>query len=100
MVTLGYPTTVPVTMEDMLHHSKAVRRGAQHTFIVGDMPFMSFNINTSDAIANAGRFLKEADCDAVKLEGGATVCATVHAIVDAGIPVMGHIGLTPRQFRS
>jgi 3-methyl-2-oxobutanoate hydroxymethyltransferase len=96
MVALGYDSTVPVTMEEMLHHTKAVRRGAQHTFIVGDMPFMSYNVSIADAIVNAGRFMKEAHVDAIKLEGGETVAATVAAIVRAGIPVMGHIGLTPQ----
>jgi 3-methyl-2-oxobutanoate hydroxymethyltransferase len=96
MVALGYDSTVPVTMEEMLHHTKAVRRGAKHTFIVGDMPFMSYNISVADAIVNAGRFMKEAHVDAIKLEGGETVAETVAAIVRAGIPVMGHIGLTPQ----
>jgi 3-methyl-2-oxobutanoate hydroxymethyltransferase len=96
MVALGYDSTVPVTMEEMLHHVKAVRRGAPKTFIVGDMPFMSYNISVSDAIHNAGRFMKEAHVDAIKLEGGEIVAATVAAIVRAGIPVMGHIGLTPQ----
>jgi 3-methyl-2-oxobutanoate hydroxymethyltransferase len=96
MVALGYDSTVPVTMEEMLHHTKAVRRGAQHTFIVGDMPFMSYNVSIADAIVNAGRFMKEAHVDAIKLEGGETVAGTVAAIVRAGIPVMGHIGLTPQ----
>lgn len=96
MVVLGYDDTVPVTMDEMLHHTKAVRRGARNTFIISDMPFMSYNISTADAINNAGRFLKEAQADAVKLEGGESVAQTVAAIVRAGIPVMGHIGLTPQ----
>jgi 3-methyl-2-oxobutanoate hydroxymethyltransferase len=96
MVVLGYDSTVPVTMEEMLHHMKAVRRGAPKTFIIADMPFMSYNICMTDAVRNAGRFMQEAGADAVKLEGGETVAETVAAIVRAGIPVMGHIGLTPQ----
>ena len=95
-VLLGYDSTVPVTMEEMLHHCKAVRRGVKQAFLVGDMPFMSYQVSKSEAISNGGRFLKEAGCDAVKLEGGTEVCETVKAIVKAGIPVMGHIGLTPQ----
>jgi len=95
-VILGYDSTVPVTMDEMIHHSKAVRRGAPNSLIVGDMPFMSYQVSTAEAVANAGRFMKEAGCDAVKLEGGFEVCDTVKAIVKAGIPVMGHIGLTPQ----
>lgn len=95
-VVLGYESTVPVTMEEMLHHAKAVRRGAPGSLVVGDMPFMSYQVSISDAISNAGRFMKEAGCDAVKLEGGLEVCDTVRAMVAAGIPVMGHIGLTPQ----
>jgi len=95
-VLLGYESTVPVTMEEMLHHCKAVRRGTRQAFLVGDMPFMSYQVSRSEAISNAGRFLKEAGCDAVKLEGGTEVYDTVRAIVSAGIPVMGHIGLTPQ----
>jgi len=96
MVVLGYDSTVPVTMEEMIHFSKAVRRGVRYAFLVGDMPFMSYNINREEAIRNAGRFMKEAGCDAVKLEGGLEVVETVRAIVLAGIPVMAHIGLTPQ----
>ncbi len=96
MVVLGYDSTVPVTMDEMIHHSKAVRRGAPSSLIIGDMPFMSYQVSVPDAIANAGRFLKEAGCDAIKLEGGLEVCETVTAMVAAGIPVMGHIGLTPQ----
>lgn len=95
-VLLGYDSTVPVTMEEMLHHSRAVARGTERALVVGDMPFMSYQVKVSEAIANAGRFMKEAGCDAVKLEGGSEVCDTVRAIVRAGIPVMGHIGLTPQ----
>lgn len=97
MVTLGYDTTYPVTMEDMICHAKAVRRGAPNTFIVGDMPYMSYQISDEDAVANAGRFTKEALCDCVKLEGATDACLQrVHAISQAGILVMGHIGLTPQ----
>lgn len=96
MVVLGYDSTVPVTMGEMIHHSAAVRRGAPGTMIVGDMPFLSYQVSKKEAIANAGRFFKEAGCDAVKLEGGREVCKAVRAIVDAGMPVMGHIGLTPQ----
>ncbi|HSO71664.1 MAG TPA: 3-methyl-2-oxobutanoate hydroxymethyltransferase [Thermodesulfobacteriota bacterium] len=96
MVVLGYESTVPVTMEEMLHHCRAVRRGVRYAFLVGDMPFMSYNISREEAIRNAGRFLKETGCDAVKLEGGLEVADTVRAVVEAGIPVMAHIGLTPQ----
>lgn len=96
MVMLGYDSTVPVTMEEMLHHARAVGRGASRALVVGDMPFLSYQVSAQEAIANGGRFLKEAGCDAVKLEGGLAVCDTVRAMVKAGIPVMGHIGLTPQ----
>jgi len=96
MVVLGYETTVPVTMDEMIHHTKAVSRGAGRALIVGDMPFMSYNTSERDAIVNAGRFIKEAGADAVKLEGGTPMRTVVEAIVRAGIPVMGHIGLTPQ----
>lgn len=96
MVMLGYDSTVPVTMEEMLHHSAAVRRGAPDSFVVGDMPFGSYQCSRRDAVINGIRFLKEAGCDAVKLEGGVEVCETVSALVQAGIPTMGHIGLTPQ----
>jgi 3-methyl-2-oxobutanoate hydroxymethyltransferase len=97
MVVLGYETTLPVTMEDMLHHCKAVARGAQTAHLIGDMPFMSYQASTSDAVRNAGRFLQEAGMDAVKLEGGRQVAGSIEAIVGAGIPVMGHLGLTPQS---
>jgi 3-methyl-2-oxobutanoate hydroxymethyltransferase len=97
MVVLGYPNTLPVTMEDMLHHSKAVSRGAQYALLIGDMPFMSYQVSTEQAVANAGRFLQEAGMDAVKLEGGQERADAVHHIVAAGIPVMGHLGLTPQS---
>ena len=96
MVVLGYDSTVPVTMDEMIHHSKAVRRGAKYAFLIGDMPFMSYQVNTEEAIRNAGRFMKEAGCDAVKLEGGTDVLEIAQAIIKAGIPVMGHLGLTPQ----
>lgn len=97
MVVLGMESTVPVTMDEMLHHCRAVARGARRSSLVGDMPFMSYQADIAEAIRNAGRFLKEGRMDAVKLEGGREVSATVSAIVDAGIPVMGHIGLTPQS---
>lgn len=96
MVMLGYESTVPVTMAEMLHHASAVRRGAPEAFVIGDMPFGSYQSGVRDAILNGLRFLKEAGCDAVKLEGGMEVCGVVKGMVEAGIPVMGHIGLTPQ----
>ncbi|MBI3318918.1 MAG: 3-methyl-2-oxobutanoate hydroxymethyltransferase [Candidatus Omnitrophica bacterium] len=99
MVALGYPTTVPVTMEEMIHHAKAVRRGVSRALLVGDMPFMSFNLSVKETVRNASRFLKEAGCDAVKVEGGQgslDSLEAVQAILDAGIPVLGHLGLTPQ----
>ncbi|MBM9537303.1 3-methyl-2-oxobutanoate hydroxymethyltransferase [Desulfobulbus alkaliphilus] len=100
MVVLGYPDTVCVTMEEMLHHSKAVVRGVERALVVTDMPFGSYNRSIPDAIDNATRLLKEGHADAVKLEGGVTMAATVAAIVRAGIPVQGHIGLTPQTATS
>jgi len=97
MVVLGYESTVPVTMEDMISHTAAVKRGTKYAHIVGDMPFMSYQSDVKDAVRNAGRFLKEGGADSVKLEGGAEMAPTVKAIVDAGIAVMGHIGLTPQS---
>ena len=96
-VMLGYDSTVPVTMEDMLHHTKAVARGASNALIVGDMPFMSYQTGSTDALRNAARFLQEAGAQTVKLEGGVTMASTVQRLVTAGIPVMGHIGLTPQS---
>ncbi len=99
MVALGYPSTVSVTMEEMLHHSKAVRRAVSRALVVGDMPFMSFNCSREQTIRNAGRFLQEAGCDAVKVEGGQGSDDSeeaVRAIAGAGIPVLGHLGLTPQ----
>ncbi len=96
MTVLGHPNTVSVTMDEMLHHCRAVARGTQRAFLVGDMPFMSYQIDRAEAVRNAGRFLKEAGMEAVKLEGGEEVLDTVYAITRAGIPVMGHLGLTPQ----
>ena len=96
MVVLGYESTVPVTMDEMIHHSKAARRGTKYAFLIGDMPFMSYQVSKEEAIRNAGRFMKEAGCDAVKLEGGDEVLEVTKAIIDAGIPVLGHLGLTPQ----
>ena len=96
MVMLGYNSTVPVTMDEMIHHCKAVCRGAKYSFIIGDMPFMSYQVNIEEALKNAGRFIKEAGCDCVKLEGGSEMVHVVKAIVNAGIPVCAHIGLTPQ----
>ncbi len=96
MVMLGYESTVPVTMEEMIHHCKAVSRGAKTSFIIGDLPFMSYQINSEKAVENAARLIKEAACDGVKLEGGSEMASTVNAIVTAGIPVCAHIGLTPQ----
>jgi 3-methyl-2-oxobutanoate hydroxymethyltransferase len=97
MVVLGYENTLAVTMEDMLHHCKAVRRGASSPLLVGDMPFLSYQASIPEAVRNAGRFLQEAGMDAVKLEGGKERQETIRAIVAAGIPVMGHLGLTPQS---
>ena len=97
MVSLGYDTTFPVTMDDMIRHCQAVRRGAPNVFIIGDMPYMSYQPSDEIAIANAGRFIKEAACDCVKLEGGGPrILDRIRAINEAGIVVMGHIGLTPQ----
>lgn len=97
MVCLGYKDTLSVTMEDMIHHIKAVSRGSKNALIVGDMPFMSYQTSVYDALVNAGRLIKEGGAEAVKLEGGASVCKQIEAIVNAQIPVMGHIGLTPQS---
>ncbi|MDP7417073.1 MAG: 3-methyl-2-oxobutanoate hydroxymethyltransferase, partial [Desulfobacterales bacterium] len=96
MVVLGLEGTVEVTMEHMIHHIKAVVRGCKGPLVIGDLPFMSYNISIQEAIRNAGRLMKEGVCDAVKLEGGVDSAPTVEAIVKAGIPVQGHIGLTPQ----
>ncbi len=95
-VVLGYPDTLPVTMDEMLHHTRAVSRGVSRGLVIGDMPFMSYNVTVPEAIINAGRFVKEAGADLIKLEGGEAVVDTVAAIVRAGIPVCGHLGLTPQ----
>ncbi len=97
MVVLGYNGTVPVTMDDCIAHSKAVRRGAPNTYVIGDMPFGSYQVSDEEAVRNACRFLKEADMDAIKLEGGRRVATRIKAISDAGIFVFGHIGLTPQS---
>ncbi len=97
MCVYGYEGTVPVTMDQCIVHSEAVRRAAPNTFVVGDMPFMSYQVSDEDAVRNAGRFLKEAGVDAVKLEGGKRVLSRIQAILDAGIVVCGHIGLTPQS---
>ena len=97
MVVLGYESTIPVTVDDMLHHTKAVARGAKRALIVGDMPFMSYHVSMADALHNATRFIQEAGAQAVKLEGGEAVAGTVKRLVECGIPVMGHLGLTPQS---
>ena len=97
MVCLGYPDTLSVTMEDMIHHTKAVTRGAKEAFVVADMPFMSYQTSVYDAVVNAGRLIKEGHAHAVKLEGGMEVCEQIRAIVKASIPVCAHIGLTPQS---
>ena len=97
MVVFGYDGTVPVTMDQMIYHAQAVRRGAPNTFVVGDMPFLSYQTSVEDAVRNAGRFYKEAGMDAVKLEGGREMTPQVRAIVDAGMLVQGHIGITPQS---
>jgi 3-methyl-2-oxobutanoate hydroxymethyltransferase len=97
MVVLGHPDTLSVTMDEMLHHARAVRRGASRALLIGDMPFMSYQADEAEALRNAGRFLKEAGMEAVKLEGGRAVAPAVRRIVKAGIPVQGHIGLTPQS---
>lgn len=94
---LGYENTLPVTMDEMIHHAKAVRRGVTYAFLVGDMPFMSYQVSVEEGVRNAGRFLKEAGCDCIKLEGGIEVLPVVKAIIASGIPVMGHLGLTPQS---
>jgi len=97
MIVLGYDGTIPVTMDDCMRHTQAVRRGAPNTFVVGDMPFGSYQISTEEAVRSAVRFLKECNVDAVKLEGGKRVAAQIRAIVDAGIVCIGHLGLTPQS---
>jgi 3-methyl-2-oxobutanoate hydroxymethyltransferase len=97
MTMLGYDSTLPVTMEDMIRHTQAVRRGAPNAFLVGDMPYMSYQPSVELAIRNAGRFMAEAGCDAIKLEGGGAMADRIKGIVDAGIPAIGHLGLTPQS---
>jgi 3-methyl-2-oxobutanoate hydroxymethyltransferase len=97
MTMLGYDTTLPVTMNDMIRHTQAVRRGAPKAFLVGDMPYMSYQPSVETAIRNAGRFMAEAACDAVKLEGGREMAERISGIASAGIPVIGHLGLTPQS---
>jgi 3-methyl-2-oxobutanoate hydroxymethyltransferase len=97
MCVYGYPGTIPVVMDQMIFHAEAVRRGAPNTFVIGDMPFMSYQSSIEKAVENAGRFLKQAGCDAIKLEGGRRIVPQIRAIVDSGIVVMGHIGLTPQS---
>ncbi|MBW2336124.1 MAG: 3-methyl-2-oxobutanoate hydroxymethyltransferase, partial [Deltaproteobacteria bacterium] len=97
MCVYGYKGTIPVVMDQMIYHADAVRRGAPNTFVIGDMPFMSYQSSLEKAVENSGRFLKEADCDAIKLEGGVRIAPQIKAIVEAGIVVMGHIGLTPQS---
>lgn len=97
MTMLGYESTLPVTMDDMIRHSQAVRRGAPGAFLIGDMPYMSYQPSVETAIRNAGRFMAEAGCDAIKLEGGAEMADRIRGIVAAGIPAMGHLGLTPQS---
>jgi 3-methyl-2-oxobutanoate hydroxymethyltransferase len=97
MCIYGYSGTVPVTMDQCIWHSEAVRRGAANTFIIGDMPFLSYQVSVEEAVRNAGRFHKEAEVDAIKLEGGLRVCPQIQAIADGGMLVMGHIGLTPQS---
>ncbi len=99
-VVMGYDSTVPVTMEDMLHHCKAVKNGVKYAFLIGDMPFMSYQVSVEEAKKNAGRFIKESGCDAVKLEGGLEMAETISGIVKMGIPVVAHIGLTPQTATS
>jgi 3-methyl-2-oxobutanoate hydroxymethyltransferase len=97
MTMLGYESTLPVTMDDMIRHAQAVRRGASHVWLIGDMPYMTYQPSVEDAIRNAGRFMAEAACDAVKLEGGAEMADRIAGIARSGIPVMGHLGLTPQS---
>ena len=97
MTILGYDTTLPVTMDDMIRHSQAVRRGAPTAFVIGDMPYMSYQPSVETAIRSAGRFMAEAACDAIKLEGGAAMADRIRGIADSGIPAIGHLGLTPQS---
>lgn len=100
MTMLGYEDTIPVTMDDMIHHTRAVTRATSDTFVVGDMPFMSYQASVEEGLRNAGRLMKEGRCQAVKLEGGVRCEETIHAIVESGIPVVGHVGMTPQSANS
>ena len=100
MTVLGYPNTLPVTLDAMLHHTAAVARGVRRALVVADMPFLSYQVSTAQALENAGRFLKEAGADAVKLEGGSLRAPTVRALTANGIPVLAHIGITPQSLRA
>jgi len=100
MTMLGYESTLPATMDDMIRHSQAVRRGSANVFLIGDMPYMSYQPSVETAIRNAGRFMAEAGCDGIKLEGGAEMADRIRGIVDAGIPAQGHLGLTPQSVSS
>ncbi len=100
MTMLGYDSTLPVTMTDMIRHAAAVRRGTRNAWLIGDMPYMTYQASDESAVLNAGRFMAEAACDGIKLEGGQEMCSRVRAIVNAGIPVMGHLGLTPQSVSS
>jgi 3-methyl-2-oxobutanoate hydroxymethyltransferase len=100
MTVLGYEDTIPVTMADMLHHTAAVARGARHALVVADMPFLSYQVSIEQAVLNAGRFIKESGADAVKIEGGAFRVPTIRALIENGIPVLGHIGLTPQSIHA
>src|SRR5687768_14864263 len=97
MVVLGYDTTLPVTLEEMLHHTRAVTRGAERALVVADMPFMTYQVNPDEAVRNAGRLIKEGGAAAVKIEGGRPMLEVVRRLVDIGIPVMGHLGLLPQS---
>jgi len=97
MTMLGYEGTLPVTMDDMIRHTQAVRRGAPNTFLIGDMPYMSYQPSVETAVRNAGRFMAEANCDAIKLEGGTEMLSRIRGIIEAGIPTVGHLGLTPQS---
>jgi len=97
MTMLGYDSTLPVTMDDMVRHAQAVRRGAPTAFVVGDMPYMTYQPSVETAIRNAGRFMAECGCDAIKLEGGTAMADRIKGIVEAGIPAIGHLGLTPQS---
>lgn len=100
MTALGYENTLPLTLDESLHHAKAVRRGAPQAFIVGDMPFLSYQLDMNEAVRNAGRYIKEASCDAVKLEGGTEIVPLVEKLVRTGIPVMAHVGLMPQHIQT